>query len=418
MKENKYKIIEQLKPYKEELTLGLIFLVAFLVRIFISGSVLGHTTDMGCFSHWSEQIFTQGLSGFYSGNIICDYPPLYIYFLWIVEFFRSMLNLMFVSPEHLILLKLPSVIFDLLTAALVYKIAKKRLSYRGAILSLMLIAFSPVFIFNSSAWGQVDSIFTFFIALTAYYIIEDKLHFATLSYVLAVLLKPQAFIFAPILIYGYIRSKDWKKVLLSLTYGLMLFVGAVLPFAIYEGPLWIFDLYFGTMGQYAFSTFNAYNIYALLGQNIASHSDTLFLMPYKYYGYLSIVITCIITSLAYFKKGKKDGFYFATASFLMTMVFTFATMMHERYLFPSVLFVLLAYIYSLDKRFLYIHILQTITFLANNIYILSLDKVAGYDFFSPYIAIVSALTVFTSLWYIKVYVQQYITDKEELVNLF
>jgi len=233
-----------------------------------------------------------------------------------------------------------------------------------------------------------------------------------------VLLKPQAFIFAPILIFAYIKSRNLKKVITSLLIGAGVFVVVILPFAIGQKPLWIFGLYFGTMGQYAYATVNAYNLYALLGLNWIPDSEIMLLLPYKIYGYIAIVGVCALTTAAFIKGHKKPGFTFATAGLLMTVVFTFATKMHERYIFPSILLVLAAFIFSNDRRFLYIHILQTLTCFANCAYILHLNYKNSYDLFSPFVAIVSAVTVFTTLWYIKVYIQLYIMNKDNMPSKY
>ncbi|HPJ76661.1 MAG TPA: hypothetical protein PLS36_07475 [Clostridia bacterium] len=413
-KENKptNSLIEKLN--KSYLILGAVFLVAFITRVFIAGAVMGHLTDMGCFSYWGEQAYNDGLLEFYNGSYYCDYPPLYIYILWFIEFAREALGLTFAFPAHIILLKMPAIIFDIMTAYLVYKIAKTRFSETTSIILSAAVALNIAYILNSAAWGQIDSILTFFIALTAYNIMNNKLEFATVAYVIAVLLKPQAFIFAPILIFAYIKSKNTKKVLISLLIGLALFVVVILPFAIRQEPLWIFSLYFGTMGQYAYATVNAYNIYALLGLNWVSDSEVMFLFAYKIYGYVAILGICALTTIAFIKGNKMPGFTFATAGLLMTVVFAFATKMHERYLFPSILLVLAAYIFSNDKRFLYIHILQSITVFANCAYILYMNFNGGYDLFSPYVAIVSAVTIFTTLWYLRVYFQLYILNQDNI----
>ncbi|MFA5341168.1 MAG: hypothetical protein WC332_05240 [Clostridia bacterium] len=409
---------KRIKVNKVYIILGSIYLVAFVFRIFIAGTILGHHTDMGCFSYWGEQAYQDGFLEFYNGKLYCDYPPLYIYILWAVEAIRELFGLMFAFPAHIILLKLPSIIFDLITAYFVYKIARTRFSDKTSVILSAVMAFNIAYILNSSAWGQIDSILTFLIALAAYNIMNNKLNLATVAYVFAVLLKPQAFIFAPILIFAYIKSKNIKKVITSLLIGLSVFVAVILPFALHQRFLWIFGLYFGTMGQYAYATVNAYNLYALLGTNWVPDSEILFLIPYKIYGYIAIIGVCALTTVAFIKGHKKPGFTFATAGLLMTVVFTFATKMHERYIFPSILLVLAAYIFSNDRRFMHIHILQTLTFFANCTYILHLNYTNSYDIYSPFIAIVSAVSVFTALWYIKVYIQLYIMNKDNMPSKY
>jgi Gpi18-like mannosyltransferase len=183
---------KRVKVNKIYIILGAIYLVAFVFRIFIAGTILGHHTDMGCFSYWGEQAYQDGLLEFYNGKLYCDYPPLYIYILWVIEALRELFGIMFAFPAHLIMLKLPSIIFDLISAYFIYKIAKNRFSEKTSVILSALMAFNIAYILNSSAWGQIDSILTFLIMLTAYNIMNNKLQWATVAYVFAVLLKPQA----------------------------------------------------------------------------------------------------------------------------------------------------------------------------------------------------------------------------------
>ena len=52
-------------------------------------------------------------------------------------------------------------------------------------------------IINSAVWGQVDAVFTFFIVLSACCLTRGWLIRAVVAFILALLLKPQALIFAP-----------------------------------------------------------------------------------------------------------------------------------------------------------------------------------------------------------------------------
>ncbi|MFA7673347.1 MAG: hypothetical protein WCY62_05795 [Clostridia bacterium] len=400
---------------KSSWTILLIILISsFIVRVFISGVIVGHNTDVGCFSYWAEQVYKNGITNFYNGDYFCDYPPLYMYALWVVGFLRNVFDIPFTIAAHLVILKLPAVICDIVSAYFVYRIASSRFSEKSALIISAVMAFNLAAILDSAAWGQVDSIMTLLIVLTGYFIVNDKIQLATVMYVLAVLFKPQAFIFAPILIFAMIKKKSWKQLLLSMMWGILVFVGLLLPFAIKQDPLWIFDLYFGTMGEYAYATVNAYNWPALLNANWTPDSAIFVGLSYKWWGYISILLVCAFTTLGFIKGRNRAGFTFATAGILITIVFTFASKMHERYLFPSILLVLLAFIYSKDKRFLYIHILQSITVFANCGYILYMNFTGESAIFNSYIAIVSAATVFTTLWYIKVYTQLYILNRENI----
>ena len=50
---------------------------------------------------------------------------------------------------------------------------------------------NPIIVRDSSAWGQVDGVFTFFVLLVAYYCMEEKRIPAYFAFVAGVLIKPQ-----------------------------------------------------------------------------------------------------------------------------------------------------------------------------------------------------------------------------------
>ncbi|MBQ8300696.1 MAG: hypothetical protein IJX57_01845, partial [Clostridia bacterium] len=58
--------------------------VAFLLRMIIGGMYKGHDTDMSCFIGWSNAVFEHGLSKFYTLEMFHDYPPGYMYVLYVI----------------------------------------------------------------------------------------------------------------------------------------------------------------------------------------------------------------------------------------------------------------------------------------------------------------------------------------------
>ena len=77
-----------------------------------------------------------------------------------------------------------------------------------------LYLFNPATIVNCSLWGQVDSVYTLFILLMIYFISEKKMIYSYFMFAICIFIKPQAFIFTPILIFGIIENvfiKDFSK---------------------------------------------------------------------------------------------------------------------------------------------------------------------------------------------------------------
>ena len=97
----------------------------------------GHPTDMGCFSGWSSRIFNDGLRDFYASDGFHDYPPGYVYIMYILGAVKETLSL---SEGGLWLwLKLPSIIADMVMGWLTYKIASKKFSQSASAIFAALI---------------------------------------------------------------------------------------------------------------------------------------------------------------------------------------------------------------------------------------------------------------------------------------
>ena len=143
---------------------GVALLAAFLLRVVIAVRVRGYNTDINCFTSWSERMFTMGPGRFYDPEYFCDYPPGYMLLLWLVAALRRLLGIGLGTPAYLILLKLLPILADLAGAALVWHVARRRLSECGAVLLGLMMAFNPAAIANSAAWGQIDAVLALFVA--------------------------------------------------------------------------------------------------------------------------------------------------------------------------------------------------------------------------------------------------------------
>ncbi|MBQ3462154.1 MAG: hypothetical protein IJH36_03430, partial [Clostridia bacterium] len=177
---------------------------AFLVRIILAAVFKGHETDMGCFDGWSSQIFKDGIPAFYASEGFHDYPPGYMYVLYIIGAVKSILPLS--GGALWAIIKLPAILFDSAAAYVVYRISSKNFNILVSLLFAALWLFNPVSILNSSLWGQVDGVYTLFALLMLYFITEKKMTLSYFMFAICLFIKPQAFIFAPVLIGGFIEN--------------------------------------------------------------------------------------------------------------------------------------------------------------------------------------------------------------------
>lgn len=333
--------------------------VAFSLRVFLSTYYM-EDGDMGAFSTWGQEVLNNGIFSFYSRHGATTYPPLYILILTGIAWIRSLFGITSMSVPDIVLLKLPAILFDIIAGIFIYKLSRKKFSQNISLLLASVYFFNPAAITNSALWGQVDSLYAFFIGLTCYLIARKKLKPAYFSFAVAFLLKTQTVIFTPVLIYGiidqiFLEDFNWKKFRSNLLAGL----GAIGMIAVIYFPfLWGQGSATGqfstslssTLGAFPYASVNADNIWTMLGMNWADQSTKVLFLSAKSWGYLAIA-ALIIGSFLISMKAKKDAAkYPLIGSFIICTMFLFSVRMHERYLFPALILLLITFIMKPNRE--------------------------------------------------------------------
>lgn len=337
-----------------------ILVIGFLLRTASALLIDGHPFDINIYKGWANTA-ANNLLNVYANTSAVDYPPVYIYVLYIIG---KLSKITLLGNYYVLLLKLPSIITDVLSGYMIYKVSKTRVSTEIGIILAAAYVFNPAVLINSTIWGQVDSFFTLIIILALYFLSEEKIIFSTIFFVLAVLMKPQGIIFLPILLFAYIKGRDIKSVVKSVISGIITALVVILPFSMTQGIMWIFKLYIRELSEYPYATNNAFNFYALIGANHTSESSTLFIFNYHVLGMLAIVLVTIFSGYIYIKGKDKSAIFIATLVEVVG-VFNFSVGMHERYMFTAIAISILAYIYYKDKRLLILAALFTLTIYIN-----------------------------------------------------
>ncbi|NLD58321.1 MAG: phospholipid carrier-dependent glycosyltransferase [Clostridiales bacterium] len=356
--------------------------LALVVRLLIAAKVRGYNTDIGCFSAWSERMASVGPLNFYAEDYFCDYPPGYMLLLGPVALFRSMFGIAYNSAAHIVFLKLAPIACDLLGALIVYRFAQKRLGDVAALLLGGFYALNPAVIIDSAAWGQIDAVLTLAIVVCALELFNGRYLTALPAFAVAVLIKPQALLFAPLGLAAVVvrvaaSRRALRDALLAAAgagLALLLMYLVALPFSLGGGggfsPLqpvrWLWNLYSNTFQGYRYMTVNTFNLYAILGGNWVPLSSVgawaalpwaLFVLSYIY----------SIALLAISRDAKK---VFLTGGLLIMLITAFGPMMHERYVFPALLLLALAYAECRDRRILYSLLALTATLFLNQALVL------------------------------------------------
>ncbi|MEN8906447.1 MAG: hypothetical protein ABF289_10865 [Clostridiales bacterium] len=382
--------------------LVLICILAILVRFVLRIKMQGHPIDIGCFTAWANEA-SENLFGFYSSDGFSDYPPIYIIVLSIMGKIAKLLNIGLDHEKYILVISLPSIIADILIGIIIYKLASEKISDKIAIVLITLFVFNPLVILNSSIWGQVDSFFTLFILLMLIQMSKGNLICTNLILVISILIKPHGLIFIPIVFYNFmfkfyykimdrknnknekffnsliytLRNEYLRKILLSLIsiIGTVFFI-LMLFKKTYNEPLWIIDLFIGTVSQqYNYATLNAFNFYAAVKANWVDDSEMFLHLSYNNWGSFFIILISILVGIM-FVLLYDEKIPIITSLVLITGVYIFSSRMHERYMFPAIAITLLVVIYYKKHWILFLYVFLSFTNFINvwMVYIRSLEE--------------------------------------------
>ncbi|MCL2752187.1 MAG: glycosyltransferase family 39 protein, partial [Firmicutes bacterium] len=190
--------------------IALIAFAAVAVRIVIAGAVRGFRPDVSNFADAIvNSLHKYSFREFYAAQeVVYRNPPLYLYVMKLISLVYG--GASSVSASFIILMKLPLILCDIVTAFVLYLFARKYAGQKTAYVLFLLYAFNPAVFVNSAMWGQTDSFAVMFIVLALYCLLERKYALVFLFYTLAVASKQTALFIAPALaaffVYQIVKS--------------------------------------------------------------------------------------------------------------------------------------------------------------------------------------------------------------------
>ncbi len=350
----------------ELLKISLILLASFIVRALLFPAE-GYYIDINTFTAWYRAA-AEGLSTFYD-RIWSDYPPFSIYIFWIFGKIANYFSL-FDTGYFVYLLKLPSNLFDLGISLLIFSFLRKKIGFNHAALIMAIYAFNPGIIYNLAIWGQMGSVYTFFMVASIIFLIYEKPELSASALTVAMLTKPQSVAILPVIGLFIIKKYDVKRVITSLAASAASVFLIILPFR-WDNPLeFLINIYSTGYEYYAFNSVSAYNIWAFAGFWKPDSLKLLFLSCHIWGIILFGVLVLFVLYHLNLNLNKKYGIEsLIFSSFLLSFgFFMLMTRMHERYVFP--LFAILALIMNHEK-IKTIYGILTATYLFNLAYVLS-----------------------------------------------
>ncbi len=345
-----------------------------------------HRNDITVFAGWALQLRTQAPWEFHG---LGGYPPGYFPVLLVIGHLEEFLAGHGGDPGGLILrvlLKLPSMIMDVLNAWLIYGIARC-VAPRAALAAAICWLFNPVGLIDSTFWGQIDAVcwgFALAALLCALLAARDGAStarwFAAAWMLLAIslLVKPVALTFVPVLAIfaacghaGTLRQRIVGSAAgfvgaCAIGWGLCsLFSGIANPFG---AAAWLFNeltvrSMMGVSGAY--TSVNAYNIWSVVMPFYLP--DTGIIAGLSVHTWSELIASAfILVILARFAR-LRDARALVECSLLVVFAFfLFNTRMHERYVDGAVM--LAVALIGLGPRYLAFAIVFTITTSIDTLY--------------------------------------------------
>jgi predicted membrane-bound dolichyl-phosphate-mannose-protein mannosyltransferase len=365
----------------------------FILRAFIAGVLLprsGFAIDIGDFTAWGQRMASVGPGGFYEAGYFSDYPPGYLYILWLLGGIGSLLAPLVGQDATAGLVKVPGILADVAVAWLLFVICRR---WAGDLLAgaggfaarvrpetLGLIAatvylFNPGTIFNASVWGQIDSVGALILLGTIYLLARGWTEAAAVTATLALLVKFQfAFIIPIVAVVGIKRHllgrssdplhagrRDAPRILYSLAAALATLLVVTFPFGVTlytplaggdpNGLLGflpeadpvrsLVGKFVEAAGTYTGLSINAFNMWrnpwSGLGDTLTWGDDTAIALAGLTSQQVGILLFAGVGLVALWQVARRDDLrgILLAALLLAIAFFVLPTRVHERYLFPA-----------------------------------------------------------------------------------
>ena len=229
------------------LLFGLSLVIRFQIYDYLNG-------DMVVLEAWYDHLYLNGWAGLSDGSF-SNYPPAYLYLLWLSTLLSNWVG-------RIAALKLIPTLFDLLSTFIIFRMARMRFEDDTPYFAAAGFFILPTILYNSTGWGQIDSLYTSFLLVCVYLLLKEKPFWALAAYGMAFSFKSQSIFLLPFLGILFLKGRiRWYHFLLIPAVYVTLGVPAALI-----GRSWtsILTIYFGQVGQFRAFSMNAPNLYIFI----------------------------------------------------------------------------------------------------------------------------------------------------------
>ena len=307
-----------------------LFFLTFMLTIGIAIRLPLYDIESGDYYHflskWMEQCHAAGGWGYLgitpsaNGASTINYGCMYQYVLILLHY---------ISGQDLHLIKTVSVIFDVLCAVTIFRIA---LFVTGENVQKAVMAFGgvmilPTVVLNSAAWAQCDSIYTAFALLSLLHALKGNNNKVFIYLALAYSFKQQVIFILPFLIIMWIKGKIKARYIFWVP--VVLFVTMIPAMIAGRSFAELISIYVKQVSTYSMLTMNYPSIFSVVNPALNIETRKLIISS------ATVAAIAILGFIAYYVRNstfRMDGMFMITLAIFTAEIALFTLpVMHERY---------------------------------------------------------------------------------------
>lgn len=285
---------------------------------------------------------------------IGDYNVPYVFILTIISYLKC---------DPLIPIKIVSIIFDYIIAIYGFKIVKRLTNnINMSVICYGVLLFLPTLLINGAMWGQCDSIYTAFILISLYYLLDKKYKKSFIFFGISFAFKLQSVFILPLYVLVFFREKNIKIyhfLLIPLVNIIMCLPAIIMGRSISD----VLMIYVNQTSTYTKLVMNFANIYSLID------GTKYGIMYNEIISKIGIILTMIIFFIMWLyvltKKVKFNNEKIIAVGLWSIMIATyFLPRMHERYMFVADVLSVIWFMSYLKKPYmvLVINLVSTLSY--------------------------------------------------------
>lgn len=346
------RLLSLLTPQsKSAHALFFITVAAIVVRLALSWHP-GYGYDIKLNKQWAQHAVEQGIGHSYQINPSKgsrpNYPPLNLIVLAGAHYLYTSIAPLPPSEKwsvgYHVAMKLPAIAADGLICILLFFVCSSLFTPKKGLIAAAIYAFHPAAIFLSAAWGQTDAIYA--LAMTAALLMAIQKRWVLTGVCLgaSLLLKVQSIILLPLVILFLFEEGAWWRMISG---ALVVFLVTLFPFVYSHTLSDVLQSYLSSVGFYHSLTMSADNVWVILFGSAVSKSslDTMLGLNFRTIGVCvfaaaaAFLLAISYRTIAHWQRRKEYGIaLFLLSSLIAFSFFLFNAEMHERYLFPFIVF--------------------------------------------------------------------------------